>query len=263
MISLNQLQYTNRFHAKHVIPKKKQAVIVHLIKKEWGRYLNSPIYSLNTGFGLIMLLVGSFALLWIPNVLVELERALIQENISMLVVVIGLVGFTLSTVYSPAVSLSLEGKNINMLKSLPIDPVLISISKIGFNLILSLPIIGISWLVFSVALSFNFMTSLSLLSLIIALMILLSVFFFWINVFFPRFDFQQDVEVVKQSIAALIAVFGGLGIVAGVIVMFLSLSTFDEVSRMWMITSVLLIISGGLWMLIKQFISRFFHSFSV
>ena len=47
-----------------------------------------------------------------------------------------------------------------------------------------------------------------LLGLIIALMILLIFFFFWMNVFFPRFDFQQDVEVVKQSIAALVAVFG-------------------------------------------------------
>jgi ABC-2 type transport system permease protein len=264
MLSLNQLQYTNRFNGKHVIPKKTQSVMMQLIKKEWGRYVNSPIYILNTGFGLIMLLVGSFVLLWIPEVLVEVQAALIQENISIILLVIGFIGFTLSTVYSPAVSLSLEGKNINMLKSLPIDPMLISTSKIGFNLILSLPVIVVSWSALSVALSFELMTSFSLLSLIIALMILFSVFFFWMNVFFPRFDFQQDVEVVKQSIAALVAVFGGFAIVAGVIVMFIFLPpTFDEATRMWTITSILLMISGGLYMLMKRFITRFFNSFSV
>ena len=38
---------------------------------------------------------------------------------------------------------------------------------------------------------------------------LLSIFFLYLNLFFPRFDYHHEVEVVKQSLAALLAVFGG------------------------------------------------------
>jgi ABC-2 type transport system permease protein len=34
-----------------------------------------------------------------------------------------------------------------------------------------------------------------------------------INLYFPKFDFVNEIEVVKQSIAALISIFGSFGII--------------------------------------------------
>ena len=45
--------------------------------------------------------------------------------------------------------------------------------------------------------------------MLMLLAILLSIFFLYLNLFFPRFDYHHEVEVVKQSLAALLAVFGG------------------------------------------------------
>jgi UDP-N-acetylmuramyl pentapeptide phosphotransferase/UDP-N-acetylglucosamine-1-phosphate transferase len=92
----------------------------------------------------------------------------------------------------------------------------------------------------------------------------MSIFFYWVNLFFPRFDFQQDVEVVKQSMSALIAVFGGFGIVAGVIVALLNLFPLvDELLAVWFVTSLLFVMGGGLLWLLKRFVQHFFNGFSV
>jgi ABC-2 type transport system permease protein len=124
-------------------------------------------------------------------------------------------GFSISTVYTPAVSLSLEGKNFALLKTLPIPTYKILLSKVIFNLVILLPVVLITTGGFAFAFSLSGVQTLLLLGLLATLSVFVSTFFMWVNLWFPRFDFQTEVEVVKQSIAAAIAVFGALLIIGG------------------------------------------------
>jgi ABC-2 type transport system permease protein len=107
----------------------------------------------------------------------------------------------------------LEGKNFALLKSLPIKPVVLLGSKIVFNLVLLIPVIIFTVMGFGYSFSLSGLEMFMLGLLLITLALMMSLFFMWVNLWFPRFDFQTEVEVVKQSIAPLIAVFGAIFLV--------------------------------------------------
>jgi len=190
-------------------PLKTMSVYRHLVMKEWHRFIGTSIYFINTGFGLIMLLAATLVALFFPFLVNEVNAALSLVGIHPIWLVFGVVGFSLSTVYTPAVSLSLEGKNLATLKTLPIRALTIFQAKVAFNLWLTLPVIFLTTMVAFIIFSLSLIESILLLAMLILFAILLSIFFLYLNLFFPRFDFHHEVEVVKQSLAALLAVFGG------------------------------------------------------
>jgi ABC-2 type transport system permease protein len=156
-----------------------------------------------------MLLAATLVALFFPFLVNEVNAVLSLVGIHPIWLVFGVVGFSLSTVYTPAVSLSLEGKNLATLKTLPIRALTIFQAKVAFNLWLTLPVIFLTTMVAFIIFSLSLIESILLLAMLILFAILLSIFFLYLNLFFPRFDFHHEVEVVKQSLAALLAVFGG------------------------------------------------------
>ena len=209
LLSMNQ-QRTLAPKIEHKkIPLKTMSVSRHLLVKEWHRFIGTSIYFINTGFGLIMLLAATLVGLFLPILVNEVSATLSLVGIHPIWLVFGVVGFSLSTVYTPAVSLSLEGKNLATLKALPIPALTIFKAKIAFNLWLTLPVVILTTIFAIVIFSFSLFESILLLGMLILFAIQLSVFFLYLNLFFPRFDFHHEVEVVKQSLAALLAVFGG------------------------------------------------------
>jgi ABC-2 type transport system permease protein len=156
-----------------------------------------------------MLLAATLVALFFPNVVGEITTAFMLMGIHPVWFIFIVVGFSLSTVYTPAVSLSLEGKNLAILKTLPIPALTIFKAKIAFNLWLTLPVVLLSTLIVFSIFSLPWIEALLALTMLLLFAILLSIFFFYLNLFFPRFDYHHEVEVVKQSLAALLAVFGG------------------------------------------------------
>lgn len=201
----------NRTTAKEKVVKdgkrSQKPIIFSLIKKEWKKFITTPVYIFNCGFGLIILIALATLSFFFKEQVSEVIGPF--TLIGILIVY----GFTLSTVYTPAISLSLEGKNIGLLKSLPIKGEKIFISKILFNLLLELPIVLISFPVFAVNFNLPILSSLSGILLVISFTMVTSFYFAWINIFFPRFDFKTDVEVVKQGLSAFIAIFSSFGLI--------------------------------------------------
>lgn len=202
----------NRATSKQVIIKSKNLretpIFFALLKKEWSRFVGTPIYIFNCAFGLIMLLIGAVAAFIFKNDLLTMVGPFGPYFL------LGFFGFCIITVYTPAVSLSLEGKNFALLKTLPIRGEAIMSSKILFNLLLELPVVVIAFPFAVLGLGLDLWTSLASLLAIISFAIISSIFFAWLNLFFPRFDFKTEAEVVKQSMSAFIAVFSGFGLIA-------------------------------------------------
>ncbi|MDY0211049.1 MAG: hypothetical protein RBQ91_06585 [Acholeplasma sp.] len=183
-----------------------------LILKEFKTYFSIPIYVLNTGLGVVIIFALSVASLFfksdIETVLVELT----SMNMSLVPLLLVVFGFSITMTYTPSVSLSLEGKHFWILKSLPVDPFEVMLSKILFNVLLVVPVSVIGVLLLSYSLEFTAVEGLLLLLSIAAYSVLSSTLFSFVNLYFPKFEFNNEVEVIKQSIASFISVFGGFAL---------------------------------------------------
>jgi ABC-2 type transport system permease protein len=232
--------------------------------KEWQRFVGTSVYFINTGFGILMLSIITMVSLFVPDTILELKQFMLAIQIEPIWLIFGVIGLALSTVYTPAVSLSLEGKNINLLKSLPIQAWTIVRSKIYFNLVITLPIVLMTSLVGAILFQIEVLTIALFLVVLVLFTVLLSIFFMYLNLWFPRFDFHQEVEVVKQSLAALVGVFGGFSIISALIWLVLDplqgVDIYLQLTSLMVIESLLIIISG--WFLRKD-AQRYFQSFSV
>jgi len=225
-----------------------RSTISSLVQKELNKYLNVPIYALNTGLGPIMLLIMGVASLFFKT---EIEGILLQTvglNIPAELLVVIVISFLLSLLYTPAISLSLEGKNFWIIKSLPVSPEKVMFSKMIFNILLGLPValISLGLLAFTFKISFTgilvvgfYITSFSLVT---------SALDSIINLYFPKFDYMNETEVVKQSLGALLGIFGNISfiLIGGAIVYLL----FDVLSWQFLI----LIASGVNFLLFFVFI---------
>ncbi|MBM3909561.1 MAG: hypothetical protein FJ352_02190 [Firmicutes bacterium] len=236
----------------------------HLLKKEWQRFVGTSIYFINTGFGILMLILLTAVSLFIPSAISEVRQLMVAMGIEPIWLIFGIVGFSLSTVYTPAVSLSLEGKNINLLKSLPIEGWTIIKAKIFFNLLLTIPVVLFASVIGSSLFQLDFLIAILFIIMLVLFTILLSIFFMYINLWFPRFDFHQEVEVVKQSLAPLVAVFGGFSLLGALLWLnFEPLASLDLYARLITLSGIEFFFIGiALWFL-KTNAQRYFQSFSV
>jgi ABC-2 type transport system permease protein len=261
---LNQTQNNQRFQLAKAIDYQPRSLWRHLLGMEWQRFIHSPIYILNTGFGVLMLLLASTALLFIPDIPMIIQAIQVEIPIPVESLWFAIVGFTMATVYTPAVSLSLEGKNINTIKSLPLSIMTLSMGKILFNLLITFPVLIISHLIFTLVFRVPFLEGVMTLILLGAFVIFLSTFYYWVNLLFPRFDFQQDVEVVKQSLAALIGVMGGIGWTAFLVISYTQwFSAWPSYQRYLFLTLVLMSATLAMLLAIKKWAPRLFRGFSV
>jgi len=264
LLKINQQRTNLVYKRRDKIPNQVQSVMKHLVIKEWQRFIGTSVYFLNTGFGILVLSLLAIISLFIPSIILELNQMLLAMQINPIWLIFAFIGFALSTVYTPAVSLSLEGKNINLLKSLPIKPWTIIQSKIYFNLCITLPSVFLSSLVGGILFQIEVITFALFIVFIFLFTVLLSIFFMYLNLWFPRFDFHQEVEVVKQSLAALVAVFGGFSILGACLwLVFDPFQYFDIHIQLFMLMLIefVLIVIGG-WLLRKN-AQKHFQTFSV
>ena len=108
------------------------------------------------------------------------------------------------------VSLSLEGKNLWIIQSLPISSKILFQSKMLFNMIVVLP--------FSLFCSIVFMIELKVSPILAILYILVSVVTvsfstvlgMCVAIHFPKFEWENEIEVIKQSASSTIGVFSSM-----------------------------------------------------
>jgi ABC-2 type transport system permease protein len=110
-------------------------------------------------------------------------------------------------------SISLEGKNLWILKSMPVDEKTIFMGKLGLGLVVTIPIGILSSIIIYIALGLSFVQWLVILLLTIACGMLSSTLGLMVNLMFPKIEFKSPTEVVKQSAASGISIFAGMFIV--------------------------------------------------
>ena len=180
-----------------------------LYRKEAGRYFGSPIYVFNTLFGGILAVGASVA-----AVVMRGEIAAMLPLLGGLDAMLPAGAFggaaVLATICTTAVSVSMEGKTLWILKSSPLPPRVLFGAKAAFNLTLSLPCAAVcaGLLAFAVGLAPAPAVCIALFWCSVCCFV--AVGGLWVNLFFPKLDCPNDTLIVKQSMSAFLGIFGGM-----------------------------------------------------
>ena len=197
---------------------KSKSQTSSLVRKELNTFFKIPVFIINAGFALVLFVFIAIVISIrfdniIPLLISEqnglgLSKDLIISNMSVFIfVLISLAAFMTSITSSV---ISLEGKNIAILKALPIKEKTILISKILAALTITTPVLLIGNIILFIRFKINIIEAI-LLILLSVIMPLVSHFIgIIINLKYPKFDFESSAEVVKQSTSSFISVMVGM-----------------------------------------------------
>ena len=132
----------------------------------------------------------------------------IMNNISIFILMLILLTGFMTSITSSVVSL--EGKNINILKALPVKPKTILMSKICAALIITTPVIVFGDVILFIRFKISIFESILLLMLSVLVPLLSHFIGLIINLKYPKLDYENSTEVVKQSVSSLVSVLIGM-----------------------------------------------------
>lgn len=231
---------------------KASSQISALYRKELKRFFSSTIYCLNMGMGCLMTLVLAAALIFVGSDQINTMTGIpnMTEMISRILPFA--VGALVSMSCTTCVSLSLEGKNLWILKSMPIDDLTICKSKILMNLTLQIPAALLAALVINIRFPLSLSMRVLMFATPVACALFNSLWGMFINLKMPDYSWTSETVLVKQSLPAMAGMLGGL--VGGMIPVLavLVLQKIDAGLLTAAITCVVLLGAWGLWGQIKK-----------
>ena len=199
-----QQSYTNKKYK--LIIKKSNSQLGALYKKEITRYFSSANYVINTMIGSIMLIITIIAYMFIGKEKVDILIGISGLSDAILrytPLVLG--GFTLLTCTTHP-SISLEGSSAWIMKTIPVNPFKIFLSKIMVNLTVSIPSYIIAAIMLKIYLKLNLSTFILMLIIPLLYTLFISMFGVIVNMFFVNLNWKNEITVIKQSIPAFISI---------------------------------------------------------
>lgn len=209
--TINTALTTHRTNANYKLHGiKSSSPFTALYRKELKRFFSSTSYVLNMGMGAVLALVASIALL----VLGIDKMAQITKIPGIKSTITGFASFAISAMLASTctscISLSLEGKNLWILQSSPVDTATIYRSKMAVNISILLPSALLSSLLMSIALRADFMSALWMFVTPLAYAAFTSVWGMFVNLKMPNFSWEVEITVIKQSMASMLGILGGM-----------------------------------------------------
>ena len=195
-----------------------------LISKELKRFFSSPVFIINSGFGLVLMLVATIGLVVNAKGLMtelflngfsgtEVEMPSIDTIMEKIPrIYFGLVVFMSFMTSSTSSMISLEGKNIEITKSLPVSSQKILLAKVLTSDLISVPIILICDMVLFITFKVDWLNIIFVTLASIVFPTFSAILGLIINLKFPKLDANSDTEIVKQSMSSFLAVFSGMGL---------------------------------------------------
>ena len=229
---------------------KTNSPLKRLYFKEIKRYFSNSLYVINTAFPCIMLIILVFFMLISGNdILGKYSSTIDLKNmiISNIFMILSVVCAVSSTTHA---SISLEGKSLWLMKSLPVSPDTIYLSKILVNMTILIPTIIIGGTLFGIYLHLGVTEFIFIYLLPLAFAIFASCIGLLYNLLFPKFDFDNEIRVIKQSLPVFLTMLTGIIISVGLF------SLFDK--QLFLITSIMALIDIVLIIILHYYGERRF-----
>jgi ABC-2 type transport system permease protein len=201
---------------------KVSGIKTALVKKELKHFVSSPMYMLNGSLGVLFILILPIALI--------IKRDLLTQTLTMMPELIPMVGpiavlvlcaLTTTNIIS-APSISLEGKNLWIAQSFPIDGGDVLLSKVYAHLVVCIPPIVFSSVILALILDVTPVMSCLILIVPVVITVFEALFGVVVNLRFPKFDWISETVAVKQGVSTLITTFSGMGVVAAPVILYLT-----------------------------------------
>ena len=207
--------------------QKSRSVIQTIAFKEFKRFLGSSVYMTNIFMGEVFaLLLGIIALFVGVDKLLVLVTKEAPITTEMLLPAIPLIiYFFIGMLPTTACSPSLEGKNFWIVKSMPIEPKILYLGKILFNLYLTIPFTTFATLCLCISAKAGIFNTFLYWVLGVLLCAFSSCFGCVCGIKYMRLDWENEIEVVKQGTAVAVYLFPNMFITMGLIVGVVVLST--------------------------------------
>ena len=195
---------------QYVELKKEQKPFVHLLKKEVKNHFATPAYLVNTIIGPIMIVVASVVISILGIDVLKNLIGISTSNLDMAFVFACVINLMISVTTISSVSISLEGNKFWFLRSSPISANQVFISKLFIPIIIVMPTILISSAIMGILLN-SIVSALIIFGISLLFLLITDIVGIMINLWFPRLNWENETQVVKQSLSVLLSmVFNGV-----------------------------------------------------
>lgn len=203
-----------------VAAAKATGIKTALVKKELSRFASSAMYMMNTAMGAVMMLILAVALVIKGKELFEVLEMLPVSADFLPAAVSALLCLCVSMVTVAAPSVSVEGKNLWLVKSLPVSSFDILDAKALCHIVIMVPFAVVAGIISAIAIKANIWQSIQLVTLPCAITLFGAYFGVTVNIKFPKFDWISEVHCAKQSGSVAISMFGIMGVVGVMILIY-------------------------------------------
>lgn len=225
--------------------KKKQSINARsvnsaLLYKELKRFTSSSLYMLNCGMGIILMPLSVFFIFWKKAEILPLLSLLSSCDIALISIAIICLLVAFDDITSP--SISLEGKNLWILKTLPVSGSDVLMAKLKMHLLLTLipaifPLVAL-FIIVKPSLFFSIF-----LVLVPVLFVTLNACIgLFCNLKMPDFNWTNEVVPIKQSGSVMISLLSGWIIVTLLGVLYFVLRNVLDARLFILLVSLILLV---------------------
>lgn len=179
-----------------------------LLSKEFKRFINSPTYLLNMGLGCLLAISAAVAMFVkrneIPNLLLLLNEMIPGSENYIPLFIVMIVCLLVATCGVTVPSISLEGKNLWILKSLPIDTINILTAKRNVQFIFVGVPSTIAGIIFCYTFKLDILLSLDVCTCILCVIGVDSYIASFLSLINPNFSWTNETQPIKQTLNILI-----------------------------------------------------------
>lgn len=203
--------------------QKSNSIFGSLLTKELRQYFSSSYYVLNTISGGIMPLISLIILVIkfgkissLPEINMMLDSFGISNNIFIaLISVLLTFSFTISP--TTVASISIEGKNFWMGKSMPVSEKQIFKSKIMVNILINIPFTVIIFILSAIFFELSLLQCALILLNNILIIVVASILGLYCNLMFPKMKWTNSNQVVKNSLSIVVFILMSF-VVTGIVI---------------------------------------------
>ena len=213
---LKNVSITKKLTEKKIVIKQRN-ITCSLIRKELNTFFKTPVFIINAGFSLLLFIIMAVAIAIKSDSIISLissskdlniSKDLIINNLSLIIFFLITFGAFMTSITNSVISL--EGKNFNILKSLPLKTKTILMSKIYSSLVLTTPVLLIGTIIMIIKLKISIVEAMLLICLTIIMPLVSHFIGIIVNLKHPKLDYENSAEVVKQSASSFISVMVGM-----------------------------------------------------
>lgn len=181
-------------------PLKQKSTDSALLHKEFSRFISSPNYMLNCGLGVLFLVIGGAAALIKGRGIVELLDEILPENSGVIAIVVSALLCLFASMNDiTAPSVSLEGKSLWLLQSLPVRPWQALKAKLELQLILTgIPLL-FAFVCTAVVCRYTAVEFVLVLFVSLLYALFSALFGLFLAVKLPNLNWTSEISPIKQS----------------------------------------------------------------